>query len=376
MTKSPATSVPFMDLKRQFKAIRSEVEAAMGAVLESQAFIMGSDVPALESEISKYLGVKHAIGVSSGSDALLVALMALGIGPGDEVITTPNTFFATAGAISRLGGKPVFVDIEHATYNIDPMLIEAAITPKTRAILPVHLYGQSANMRAIMEIARKHGLAVIEDCAQAIGATFDGVSVGAIGDIGCFSFFPSKNLGCFGDGGLVTTNDDALAEKIRLLRLHGASPKFFHKIVGGNFRLDNLQAAVLRVKLKYLDGWVASRRRIAKMYDDALAGSGLVGVPAVVHGEHAYHLYVVRHPRRDALMAHLKERGIGNGVYYPCPMHLQECFADLGYGKGDFKESESATDETLAIPMFPEMTDDEVAAVIAAVNDFARAQAA
>jgi dTDP-4-amino-4,6-dideoxygalactose transaminase len=363
-------SVPMLDLHAQFGSIKSEVEAAIHRVIDSQHFINGPEVAQLEEQIARYCQAKYCVGVSSGSDALLMALMALDIGAGDEVITTPYTFFATAGAIVRLGATPVFVDIDPKTFNIDASLIEAKVTPRTRAIVPVHLFGQCADMNAILSIARKHNLAVIEDAAQAIGSEYNGRRAGSIGDIGCFSFFPSKNLGCFGDGGAVTTNNPALADKLTLLRNHGAKPKYYHKIVGGNFRLDTLQAAVLLVKLKYLDGWSALRRQHAAYYDAAFAEEPLrsnVVTPPAVAG-HIFNQYVIRVAHRDALREHLKQQRVGNEVYYPQPMHLQECFANLGYHKGDFPESEKAALTTVALPIYPELTLAQREHVVAALE--------
>lgn len=380
-TMEPITSVPLLDLKAQFDAIEDEIRAAMDRVLDSQYFIMGPEVAALEAEIAAYSQAEFGIGVSSGTDALLVALMALEIGPGDEVITTPYSFFATAGCIARLGATPVFVDIEPLGYNIDPSLIEAAITERTRAILPVHLYGQMAEMDPIMEIAEAHGLTVIEDAAQAIGAEYKGRRAGSIGHMGCFSFFPSKNLGAFGDGGMVTTNDPVLAEKLDILRKHGSRPKYYHKYVGGNFRLDALQAAVLRVKLRYLDGWTAARQSNAARYRDLFAQAGLgEGANAVtLPGElpdrrHIYNQFVIRTPQRDALMAHLKQHQIGCEVYYPVPLHRQECFADLGYAEGSLPQSESAALETVAIPVYPELGEAMQRGVVGSVQGFMQNQ--
>jgi dTDP-4-amino-4,6-dideoxygalactose transaminase len=313
--------------------------------------------------------------------------MALGIGPGDEVITTPYTFFATAGAVARLGARPVFVDIDPSSYNLDPSGIEAKITPRTRALLPVHLFGQCAEMGPILEIARRHGLAVIEDAAQAIGAEYQGRSAGSMGTFGCFSFFPSKNLGAFGDGGAVVTNDAALADKVRCLRNHGAEPKYYHKLLGGNFRLDTIQAAVLRVKLRYLDAWTARRQQNAGFYETAFTRSGLRGhlveTPAVLHSRHIFNQYVVRLADRDAVRDYLKQQQIVTEVYYPVPMHLQECFADHGYREGDFPESEKAARSTLALPIYPELTVAHkqrvvgaIAAYYEAVGRLGRAQAA
>jgi dTDP-4-amino-4,6-dideoxygalactose transaminase len=366
-------SVPLLDLKAQFASIEGDVRAAIDRVLTSQHFIMGPEVEACEREVALYSSCRHGIGVSSGTDALLVALMALDIGAGDEVITTPYSFFATAGVIARLGAKPVFVDIRPDSYNIDPERIEAAITPRTKAIMPVHLYGQCADMDPILAIAARHGLPVIEDAAQAIGAEDKGRRAGSMGTIGCFSFFPSKNLGAFGDGGMVVTNDDALAEKLRVLRVHGSKPKYFHKIVGGNFRLDALQAAVVRVKLGHLDAWTAARQRNAALYDVKLAESGVtakgLALPAVCRNRHIFNQYVLRTERRDELQARLKERGIGTEIYYPQPLHLQECFAGLGYGIGDMPQAEAAAKQTLALPIYPELTVAQIDEVVGAVSE-------
>ncbi len=367
-------AVPLLDLKIQYNAIQREIREAMDRVLESQYFILGPEVKALEEEVAAYSQCTHGIGVSSGTDALLVALMALEIEPGDEVITTPYTFFATAGCIARLGAKMVFVDIDPQTYNIDPSDLEAKITDKTRVILPVHLYGQMANMQAIVEIANRHNVPVIEDAAQAIGAEYHGWRAGSMGHLGCFSFFPSKNLGGFGDGGMVVTNDPDLADKVNLLRGHGARPKYQHRVVGGNFRLDALQAAVLRVKLRHLDSWTAGRQRNAATYRRLLREAGLetmIGLPTQrADTRHIYNQFVIRSPRRDALMAHLTAHQIGCEVYYPVPMHLQECFADLGYVKGDFPHSEAAAQESLAIPIYPELTESMLRRVVEVIADF------
>lgn len=367
------TPVPLLDLKAQYAALRDEIHAAMDRVIESQYFILGPEVEALEREVAAYSHCQYGIGVSSGTDALLVALMAIDLQPGDEVITTPYTFFATAGSIARLGGRPVFVDIDPLTYNIDPAGIEAAITPRTKAIMPVHLFGQMADMDPIMAIAERHNLYVIEDAAQAIGAEYKGRRAGSIGHLGCFSFFPSKNLGGFGDGGMVTTNDPDLADKVKLLRSHGARPKYYHKVVGGNFRLDALQAAVLRVKLNYLDEWTAARQRNAERYRQLFAAAGVdIGLPYNAgYGRHIYNQFVIRSERRDALMAHLKAHQIGTEIYYPVPMHLQECFADLGYQAGDFPASERAAAETLAIPVYPELEESAQRAVVEIIQRFA-----
>jgi dTDP-4-amino-4,6-dideoxygalactose transaminase len=390
-TEVQTIPVPLLDLKAQYATLREEIREAIDRVADSQHFILGPEVKALEKEIAAYSQCEFAIAVSSGSDALLVALMAINLKPGDEVITSTYTFFATAGAIARLNAKPVFVDIDPLTYNISPAQIEAAITDRTRAIIPIHLYGQMADMDPIMEIARRNNLTVIEDAAQAIGAELHGRRAGSIGDMACFSFFPSKNLGAFGDGGMITTNDAELARKVKLLRNHGHSPKYYNKVIGGNFRLDALQAAILRVKLNYLDRWTEARQRNAEMYRrlfeeaelsikpgafaDLNGGrqSGLSGVvlpTEVPDGRHIYNQFVIRSGRRDELMKHLKKRKIGTEIYYPVPMHEQECFADLNYRRGDFPLSESAAAETLALPIYPELSEQMIATVVNAIADF------
>ncbi|CAA7618754.1 Pleiotropic regulatory protein [Magnetospirillum sp. LM-5] len=374
MTAIVGGGVPLLDLKAQFRSIEDEVRAAVDRVLTSQHFIMGPEVEALEREVAEYSGCAHGIGVSSGTDALLVALMAIDLKPGDEVITSPYTFFATAGAISRLGARPVFVDIDPASYNIDPARIEAAVTSRTRAIIPVHLFGQCADMDAIDAIARRHSLAVIEDAAQAIGAEWNGRRAGSMGRAGCLSFFPSKNLGAMGDGGMVVTNDDALAERIRVLRVHGSKPKYHHKIVGGNFRLDAIQAAVLRVKLRHLDSWTAGRQRNADAYRRKLGHlrPETAFLPEPGPWRHVYNQFVIRVPERDRLLESLRKVGIGCEVYYPVPLHRQECFADLGYGESSMPHSEAAARETLALPIYPELTELQMDAVVAAVADHLR----
>ena len=366
-----------LDLKAQYAQVQAEVEAALARVIASQHFINGPDVEAMEAEVAAYCGARHCVGVSSGSDALLVALMALDVGPGDEVVTTPYTFFATAGAIARLGARPVFVDIDPATFNIDPAGLEAALTPRTRALIPVHLFGQCAEMDPILAVARQHNLPVIEDAAQAIGAEYKGRRAGSMGTAGCFSFFPSKNLGALGDGGAVTMNDTALYEKVKLLRGHGSHPKYYHKVVGGNFRLDTIHAAVLRVKLKYLDGWTEGRQAGAQFYTERFASCGLQGrvavTPPVVQSRHIFNQYVVRFEDREGVREYLKKHKIGTEIYYPVPMHLQECFAYLGYRRGDFPESERAADTTLALPMFPELTAAQRERVVRTTADYYRA---
>jgi dTDP-4-amino-4,6-dideoxygalactose transaminase len=364
-------NVPLLDLKAQYQAIKPEIDAAIAEVMESQHFILGPKVEELEKAVAAYSRCSHAIGVSSGSDALLACLMAEDVGTGDEVITTPYSFFATAGAISRLGATPVFVDIDPATYNLDVSQVSSKVTPKTRAIIPVHLYGQMADMDAVMAIAQKHDLVVIEDAAQAIGAEYKGRRAGSIGHYGCFSFFPSKNLGGAGDGGMIVTNDARRGEKVRCLRGHGAKPKYYHKLVGGNFRLDALQAAVVSAKLPHLDDWTAARQRNAKKYDQLLSGANLpIGLPAVVTNRHIFNQYVIRVTNRDDLQAYLKQKGIGTEVYYPVPLHLQECFAYLGNKPGAFPESERAAKETLALPIHPELTDAQARFVVECIREF------
>jgi len=372
MSESHLTPVPLFDLKRQWEEVQDDVRAAVERVFATQQFILGPEVAALEQECAAYLKVKRAVGVSSGTDALLAALMAVGVGPGDEVITTPFTFFATAGVVHRLGARPVFVDICRDDFNLDPDKLAEAITPRTKAIIPIHLYGQAADMTAIGAVAGD--LPLIEDCCQAIGTEYKGVPVGGLGLMGCFSFFPTKNLGAFGDGGLVTTNDEALADRLVDMRLHGMRPKYVHHFVGGNFRLDALQAAILRVKLPRLEGWIARRRATAEHYRRLLADAGLadrvVAPPELPHRGHTYHQYVVRVQERDELRQFLAERGLGSEVYYPISLHEQECFADLGYARGDFPESERAAAEVLALPVFPELRGEERERIVAGVAEF------
>jgi len=385
------TTVPLLDLKAQYAQIRAEVMPVIERVCASQQFILGEHVRALEAEIAQYCGASSGIGVSSGTDALLLALMALEIGAGDAVITSPYTFFATAGTIARVGARPVFCDIDPQNFNLSPAAVQAFIDDecvsdnghlksratgdRIKAIMPVHLYGQSADMQALLELARRHRLRVIEDAAQAIGTEDpNGVRVGSLGDIGCFSFFPSKNLGAFGDAGLCTTNDADLAESMRVLRVHGGKPKYFHAMIGGNFRIDELQAAVLRVKFKYLDGWTQARQRNAAYYDAAFTQADLgpkVITPRVrSRGRHIFNQYILRVQRRDALKTFLGERGIGTEIYYPVPLHLQQCFAYLGYRRGDFPHSELAAEETLALPIYPELSEAQLAHVVASVAQF------
>lgn len=369
-------NVPLLDLKAQYASIKSEVDAAIAAVMESQHFILGPKVEECEQAIARYSNAAHGIGVTSGSDALLVCLMAEDIGQGDDVITTPYTFFATAGAIARVGATPVFVDIDPVTYNLDVAQLEAKVTAKTRAIIPVHLYGQMADMDEIMRVATSRGLIVIEDAAQAIGAEYKGKRAGSIGHYGCFSFFPSKNLGAAGDGGMIVTNDAKRAEKLVVLRGHGSKPKYYHKVIGGNFRLDAIQAAIVSAKLPYLDQWTAARQNNALQYDRLFKEAGLAGgieepphvvLPTVAANRHIFNQYVIRVDNRDALQAALKLKGVGTEVYYPVPMHLQECFGYLGHQAGAFPESEQAAKQTLALPVHPELTAAQAEYVVSVV---------
>lgn len=370
-------NVPLLDLKEQNETLRPEIEAALGRVLDSNGFILGSEVAALETELADYCGTKHAIGCASGSDAILLALMALDIGPGDEVITTPYSFFATVSSITRLGATPVFVDIEQDTYNLDVARLKQAITARTKAIEPVHLYGQCSGMAAINEIAGQDGIPVVEDAAQAIGAEENGVRAGALGKMGCFSFYPSKNLGGMGDGGFITTNDDALAAKLRALRVHGAEEKYYHKYIGLNSRLDGFQGAVLRVKLPHLDSWTEKRRENAARYRTLFTDAGLAEQMVLPFerpgGRHIYNQYVIRVAGvRDALREFLTHKGIGSDIYYPVPLHLQECFAYLCYRKGDLPVAERAADETLALPIYPELTAVQQEYVVSSIAEFVR----
>jgi dTDP-4-amino-4,6-dideoxygalactose transaminase len=408
--------VPLLDLRAQYQTIRDEIREAMEEVLDSQHFILGPKVEALEEAVAPYCGCKYGVGVSSGTDALLIALMVSGIGPGQGVITVPYTFFSTAGCIYRLGARPFFADIDPLTYNIDPDGIEAFIEgecnfssgsgellhktngTQIRAIIPVHLYGQCADMERIMEIAKRYNLVVIEDGAQAIGTEYpssrggEPMRAGSMGHFGCFSFFPSKNLGGFGDGGMVTTSDEEMTEKLKIMRAHGSKPKYYHHLVGGNFRLDALQAAVLLAKLKYLDGWTHKRRQNAAYYNSLFKQSGLVDKEFITPPQavwesdsainpqsvirnpqlvgHIYNQYVIRARRRDELRAYLKEHGVGSEIYYPLPLHLQPCFAELGYQAGDFPESEKAAAETLALPIYPELEPVQQEYVAARVRAF------
>jgi dTDP-4-amino-4,6-dideoxygalactose transaminase len=386
-------NIPMLDLKAQYASIKKEIDEKVLGVLASQNFILGAEVAALETEIASYSGARFGIGVSSGSDALIISLMALGIGAGDAIITTPFTFFATAGAIARLGARTVFCDIDPATYNLDPTSLEETLLrlskkrrgPRLKAVLPVHLYGQCADMDSIMKLAKQHGLWVVEDAAQAIGSEYPSGKglrrAGTMGIMGTLSFYPSKNLGGCGDGGMVLTDQARLAEKLRMLRVHGGIAKYHYKFLGGNFRLDALQAAILRVKFKRLDDWQQRRRKRAdyfnrKFTESGLESSGLVNIPSAVYRDsgtrnyHTYHQYVIRTKRRDKLQAHLKAKGVGTSVFYPLSLHQQECFADLGYKRGDFPVSERAAREALALPIYPELTTEQQDYIVEAIREF------
>jgi dTDP-4-amino-4,6-dideoxygalactose transaminase len=384
--------VPLLDLKPQYQALKAEIDAALLEVCASQGFILGPAVRALEAKVAEYSQCRYGIGVSSGTDALLVALMALEIGTGDEVITTPYTFFATGGTIARVGARPVFVDIDADSFNISPRAVERFIDDhceprggflvnrdtggRVAAIMPVHLYGQVADMEPLLAVAKRHGLRIIEDAAQAIGAEdASGRRAGSIGDVGCLSFFPTKNLGAFGDAGMCVTNDPALAERLEVLRVHGGKPKYYHAFIGGNFRIDELQAAVLGVKLPHLDAWTSARQRTARIYDEAFAAAGLgvkvVTPPAPAAGaRHIYNQYVIRVRHRDALRQHLSAAGVGTEIYYPVPLHRQECFAYLGHGTGEFPESGRAAAETVALPIFPELVAAQLEYVVDSIAAF------
>lgn len=367
-------NIPLLDLKAQYQSIRQDVMKAIEAVCDDQGFILGSRVQQLEAAIAKYVGSAHAVGVASGSDALLLSLMASGVKAGDEVVTVPFTFFATAGAIARLGAKPVFVDILPETFNMDPSRLERAVTARTKAIMPVHLFGQCAEMDPILDLARRKNLRVIEDACQSIGASYKGRQAGTLGDFGCFSFFPSKNLGGFGDGGMVTMQDQALKETVAMLRVHGSKVKYVHDLVGINSRLDALQAAVLLVKLAHLDRWAEGRRQNAERYAALFAEAKLLDrivLPKTVAGNvHVFNQYTIRAPKRDELRAYLKDKGVGTEVYYPVCMHQQTCFRDLGYQKGDLPVSERASEEAVSLPIYAELKGEQLAYVVEQIKAF------
>jgi len=370
MPTRAAMTVPLLDLKAQYADIRTDIDNAVRSVMESTRFIGGPEVSGLEEEVARYSQCAHGIGCASGTDALLLALRALSIGPGDEVITTAYSFFASAGTIANVGGTPVFVDIDPRTYNLDPHRLEAAITARTKAVVAVHLYGQCCDLAAVKAICDKRKLFLIEDAAQAIGAEWEGKRAGSVGDFGAFSFFPSKNLGAAGDGGMIVTRDAELADKVRLLREHGSRPKYYHSIVGTNSRLDALQAALLRVKLRHLDRWSEARARNAALYDSLFEGSRVGRPYHDPRTRHIYNQYVIRVPKRDELRQFMADRGVGTEVYYPVPLHLQKCFSMLGHKTGDMPHSEAAARETLALPIYPELSEEQIRYVAANVRDF------
>jgi dTDP-4-amino-4,6-dideoxygalactose transaminase len=365
-----AMTVPLLDLKAQYATIREDLDAAMRRVMESARFIGGPEVSGLEEEVARYSQCAHGVGVASGTDALLLSLWALGVGPGDEVITSAYSFFASAGTITNNGATPVFVDIDLRTYNVDPLRLEAAFTPRTRAVVAVSLFGQCCDLPAIKAVCDRHHAYLIEDAAQSIGSEWEGKRSGSLSDFGCFSFFPSKNLGAAGDAGMVVTQNPEFADKVRMLRDHGARPKYYHSLVGTNSRLDALQAAILRVKLKHLDRWSEARARNAALYNQLFEGSRAVRPDHDPHTRHIYNQYVLRVPKRDELRKFLTERGIGHEVYYPVPLHLQKCFASLGYKEGDLPNAEAAAKESLALPVYPELTEEQIRYVAATVREF------
>lgn len=366
-------NIPFLNLKAQGVSIRAEVDAAIGSVLDETAFAGGPFVKKFEEEFARFCACKYAVGVGNGTDALWAALIAFGVGQGDEVITVPNTFIATAEAISFCGAKPVFVDVDEKTCTMDPTLLQKAITPRTKAIIPVHLFGQTADMDPIMAIAKKHGLVVIEDACQAHGALYRGKPAGSIGDAGCFSFYPGKNLGAYGEAGAVVTDNDAAAEKMRVFRDHGQPKKYAHDMIGWNCRMDGIQAAVLSVKLKYLPAWNEARRKHAKQYDQLLEGmTGIVLPHEAGYAQHVYHLYAVRNGRRDDLMTALGDKGIATGIHYPVPLHLTGAYQHLGYPEGSFPVSERIARELVSLPMFPELDQEQIEYVVAGIKEFVK----
>ena len=362
--------IPYLDLPAQIRSVRTEIDAALKQSLDNCSFILGPDVARFEQEFAQFCGAQHALGFNSGTSALHVAMLLCGVGPGDEVITTPYTFIATSWAISYCGAKPVYVDIEDATFNLNPKLIERAITPRTKAILPVHLYGHPFEMDAILEISRQHKLPLVEDAAQAVGAKYKGKTVGTLGDVSCFSFYPGKNLGACGEGGALVTNNPAFAARAKSLREHGSTQRYHHDEVGYNYRMEGFQGAVLGVKLKHLANWNAGRRRVAQRYTELLAGTPLQLPIEADYAESAWHLYTVRHSRRDELKKYLDDHGVGNAVHYPIPLHLQKCYASLGHRAGDFPVAEKASREVLSLPIFPELTEAQILRVVEVIKDF------
>lgn len=362
-------AIPLVDLKAQYRTIKPEIDAAVSRILENTSFILGSEVEGFEKSFAQYCETQHAIGVCSGTSALQLAMMACGIGAGDEVITTPFTFIATAAAISHTGATPVFVDIAERTYNLDPAKVEAAITPRTKAILPVHLYGQPAEMDALLDIAKRHGLRVIEDACQAVGATYQGHKVGSLADVGCFSFYPSKNLGGAGDGGMATTNDDQIADKMRKLRDHGRTSHYGHEVIGFTNRLDAMQAAILAVKLNHLDDWNEARRQRAASYTQLLSQLDAITPYEAPGCRSVYHVYAIRMAQRDEILQHLRSKGIGAGIHYPIPVHLQPAYGFMGIPKGSYPVAEACADSVLSLPIYPELTQEQIEQVVAAIKE-------
>jgi len=369
------TKIPFFDLKRQYSGIKPEIDAAITKVLEGGQFVLGEELAAFETEFARYVGAKHAFGVGSGTDALFLSLLGMGVGQGDEVITAANTYIATALTVSHAGAKPVLVDIDEMTFNMDTALLEKAVTERTKAIVPVHLFGLPADMDPIMELAEKHGLKVLGDVAQACGSEYKHRKIGSMADVDAFSFYPTKPLGAYGDGGMVTTNDDDIAEKIRLLRNYGETTKYHHAIKGFNSRLDEMQAAILRVKMKHLDQWIAMRRKNAGAYTEALQGPSVIMPSEPAGYKHVYYLYVVRSKRRDALQEHLASKGVGTMVHYPIPIHMQSAYNDAGWKKGDFPAAERSAEEMISLPMYPELRKDEIGYVTESISEFGRGRA-
>ena len=362
--------VPYLDLPAQMRPIRQEIDAAIARTLDDCSFCLGPDVAEFEKAFARYCSAQHCVGFNSGTSALHVAMLLLNVGPGDEVITTPSTFVATSWAISYVGAKPVYVDIEDATFNLNPRLVERAITPRTKALLPVHLYGHPADLDSLLEVCRRHNLPLVEDAAQAHGATYKGKVVGTFGSLSAFSFYPGKNLGAYGEGGALVTNDAALAARARALREHGSTRRYYHDEIGYNYRMEGIQGAVLRVKLKHLDDWTCGRRRVAQRYAELLANTPLQLPCEADFAQSAWHLYVVRHPRRDQLKTHLEANQIGCALHYPLPLHLQKAYAHLGHKAGDFPVAEKAARECLSLPIYPELTDEQIDRVATVIRDF------
>jgi dTDP-4-amino-4,6-dideoxygalactose transaminase len=362
--------IPYLDLKAQLKPLRMEIDAAIARTLDNCSFCLGPEVAQFEKDFAAFCGAEHCVGFNSGTSALHVAMLLLGLGPGDEVVTTPFTFVATSWAISYVGARPVYVDIEDATFNLDPRQVERAITPRTKALMPVHLYGQPFNVGAMQEICRKYGLPLVEDAAQSHGAKYNGRRIGTFGDISCFSFYPGKNLGACGEGGALVTNNAAFAQRARSLREHGSTARYYHDEVGFNYRMEGMQGAVLGIKLKHLSDWTRERQRVARRYTELLAGTPLQLPQPAAFAESVWHLYVVRHPRRDELKEHLEANGIGCALHYPVPLHQQKCYASLGYRVGDFPNAEKAGRECLSLPIFPELAEAQIQRVAAVINDF------